>query len=83
MIHSAFRNPHSAFSMTRQIREGDTVWFDRKPCLVRRITDCSAILEVPQERRQFSTIFGDLITIQPKPKTVRICATSELPIIPR
>ena len=57
------------------------MWFDRKPCLVRRITDCSAILEVPQEPRQFSTLFGDLVTIQPKPKTVRICATSELPIL--
>ncbi len=69
--------------MTRQIRAGDTVWFDRKPCFVRRITECSAVLEVPQEPRQFSTIFGDLVTIQPKPKTVRICATSELPIIRR
>ena len=33
--------------MTRQIRQGDTVLFDRKRCTVIRITDCCAVLQVP------------------------------------
>jgi len=69
--------------MTRQIRTGDTVLFDRKRCTVIRITDCCAVLQVPQEPREFTTLFGQLVRLTPQPRTVRICATSHLPIVTR
>jgi|OpeIllAssembly_1097287.scaffolds.fasta_scaffold63211_3 hypothetical protein len=69
--------------MTRQIRTGDTVLFDRKRCTVIRITDCCAVLQVPQEPREFTTLFGQLVRLTPHPRTVRICATSHLPIVTR
>jgi hypothetical protein len=75
---------HPAFVMaTKTIREGDLVLFDRKRCTVIRITDCCAVLEVPQQPREFTTLFGEFVRLQPSLRTVRICATSKLPIIRR
>ena len=68
---------------TKTIREGDLVLFDRQQCRVIRITDCCAVLEVPQPPREFTTLFGDFVRLQPSPRTVRICASSQLPIIRR
>ena len=65
------------------IRAGDLVLFDRQRCRVVRVTDCCAVLEVPQEPREFTTLFGDFVRLQPSPRTVRICASSQLPIIRR
>ena len=69
--------------MTRQIRTGDQVLFDRKQCQVMKITDCCAVLQVLQEPREFTTLFGVFVRLTPHPRTVRICATSQLPIITR
>jgi hypothetical protein len=56
---------------------------DGKPCRVVRVTDCSAVVAVTKQPREFTTLFGVRVRIQPKPGLVRISPQSEVPILNR
>lgn len=66
-----------------RLRAGDVVRLAGKPCHVLRVTDCSAVVAVPKQPREFTTIFGVRVRIQPKPGLVHISSQSEVPILNR
>jgi hypothetical protein len=66
---------------TFHLRPGDLVLFDRQPCQVVRVTDSAAVIAITRPVREFTTLFGKRVRIQPKPALVRICANSEIPIL--
>ncbi|HZM02015.1 MAG TPA: hypothetical protein VFC44_03240 [Candidatus Saccharimonadales bacterium] len=70
------------FSQFR-LRAGDVIRLEGKPCRVLRVTDCSAVVAVTKHVREFTTLFGVRVRIQPKPGLVRICPNSEVPILNR
>ena len=55
----------------------------RKPCRVLRVSECSAVVAVTKQPREFTTLFGVRVRIQPKPGLVRISPQSEVPILNR
>ena len=65
------------------LRAGDVIQLDGKPCRVLRVTDCSAVVAVTKLPREFTTLSGVRVRIQPKPALVRICPNSEVPILNR
>ena len=66
-----------------RLRAGDVIRYNGKPCLVIRVSECAAIIAVRQSAREFTTLFGKLVRIRPKPKLVRISSNSEVPILNR
>ena len=66
-----------------RLRAGDVVRVDGKPCRVVRVNDCAAVVAVTKPAREFTTIFGKTVRIQPKPALVRISANSETEILNR
>jgi len=66
-----------------RLRAGDVVRVDGKPCRVVRVNDCAAVVAVTKPAREFTTIFGKPVRIQPKPALVRISANSETEILNR
>jgi hypothetical protein len=66
-----------------RLRAGDVVRLDGKPCHVIRVTDCSAVVAVTRPPRQFTTLAGVVVKLQPKPAFVRISPQSDIPIISR
>lgn len=66
-----------------RLRVGDVIRLAGKPCHVLRVTDCSAVVAVPKQPREFTTLFGVHVRIQPKPGLVRISPQSEVPILNR
>ena len=63
------------------LRPGQTVLFQRRPCQVLRVNDCSALIAIPQPPRTITTRFGKSITIQPKPALARIAPDSDIPVL--
>ena len=66
-----------------RLRPGDIIRQNGQPCRVVRVTDCSAVVEVPRPARHFTTLFGVAVHIQPKPALVRIDPNAETPILNR
>ena len=68
---------------TYSLRAGDTIEYHGQPCHVLRVTDCCAVVQVKRPPREFTTLFGVRVRIQPKPALVRISPGSEVPILNR
>ena len=66
-----------------RLRAGDLIQFDGQTCRVVRVTDSSAVVAVTRPARDFTTLFGVRVHIQPKPALVRISPNSEIPILNR
>ena len=66
-----------------RLRAGDLIEYDRQPCPVIRVTDSAAVVALAQPARQFTTLFGQTIRLQPSPRLVRISPNSEVPILNR
>ena len=66
-----------------RLRAGDVIRFENKPCSVLRVTDCAAVIAVARPPKEFTTLFGVRVRIQPKPALVRISSNSECPILSR
>ena len=66
-----------------RLRAGDVIRLEEKSCPVLRVTDCAAVVAVEQPPREFTTIFGKRVRIQPKPRLVRISSNSTVPILKR
>ena len=66
-----------------RLRAGDLIEWHGQPCAVLRVSECCAVVAVAKPRREFTTIFGKRVSIQPKPALLRISPDSELPILNR
>ena len=66
-----------------RLRADDVICYEGKPCPVLRVTECAAVVAVEQPPREFTTIFGKRVRIQPKPRLVRISSNSTVPILKR
>lgn len=66
-----------------RLRAGDVIRFEGKPCRVVRVNDCAAVVAVTKAAREFTTLFGVRVRVQPKPALVRISANSEIEILNR
>lgn len=74
---------HTMNDFRFRLRAGDTVEYHGQPCPVLRVTDCSAVVAVCRPAREFTTLFGKRVQIQPKPALVRISPNSEATILNR
>jgi hypothetical protein len=68
---------------TFRLRAGDLIAYAGQRCRVIRVTDSSAVVAVTRQPREFTTLFGVRVHIQPKPALVRISPNSEVPILNR
>ena len=66
-----------------RLRAGDVIRLAGQPCRVLRVSECSAVVAVTKQPREFTTLFGVRVHIQPKPGLVRISSQSEVPILNR
>jgi hypothetical protein len=66
-----------------RLREGDIIRYEDQTCPVLRVTDCAAVVAMERPAREFTTIFGKQVRIQPKPRLVRISSNSTVPILNR
>ena len=66
-----------------RLRAGDVIRFEGRACAVVRVNDCAAVVAVTKKPREFTTLFGVRVRIQPKPGLVRISPDSEVPILNR
>ena len=66
-----------------RLRAGDFVLFNNRICPVICVNDCAAVIAVAQRSREFTTIFGETVSLRPKPRFVRISPNSEIPILNR
>ena len=66
-----------------RLRPGDLIQYQGQPCRVLRVTDCAAVVAIKKQPRDFTTLFGVHVRIQPRPALVRISPNSELPILNR
>lgn len=66
-----------------RLRAGDVIAYEGKPCRVVRVSDCAAVVAVTKAPREFTTLFGLRVHIQPKPALVRISPMSEIQILNR
>jgi hypothetical protein len=66
-----------------RLRAGDVIRYQGKPCPVVRVNDCAAVIAVTKPPREFTTLFGVRVRIQPKPALVRISPDSETEILNR
>ena len=71
------------FASHFRLRAGDTVRFDGQPCRVLRVSESSAVIALARQPREFTTVFGQRIRIQPRPDLVHISPNSEVPILNR
>ena len=66
-----------------RLRAGDLIQYEGKPCRVLRVTDSSAVVAITRPPREFTTLFGVRVRLQPKPAVVHISSNSEIPILNR
>jgi hypothetical protein len=66
-----------------RLRPGDVIEMDGKPCPIVRVTESAAVVAVAQPWREFTTLAGKRVQLQPAPKLVRISPNSECPILNR
>jgi hypothetical protein len=77
------REPSPKLASPYRLRAGDVIRFENQPCTVLRVTDCAAVIAVTRPPREFTTLFGKRVRIQPKPALVRIASNSECSILKR
>jgi hypothetical protein len=65
------------------LQPGDIIKFEGEPCRVVRVNDCAAVIAVRRPARQFTTLAGKTVRLQPSPKTVRISPYSQVEILNR
>lgn len=68
---------------TYRLRPGDLIDYSGQHCRVIRVSDCAAVIAITRPPREFTTLFGVRVRIQPKPALVRISSNSEIPILNR
>ena len=66
-----------------RLRPGDVIELDGKPCPIVRVTESAAVVAVAQAWREFTTLAGKTVQLQPGPKLVRISPNSDCPILNR
>lgn len=66
-----------------RLRAGDVVCYGGQHCPVLRVSDCAAVITMARPPREFTTLFGVTVRIQPKPLLVRLSPNSEIPILNR
>ena len=66
-----------------RLHAGDLIEYHGQPCPVLRVTECCAVVAVAQPAREFTTLFGKRVRLQPKPALVRISADAACPILSR
>jgi hypothetical protein len=66
-----------------RLRTGDVVRYGGQPCPVIRVSDCAAVIAMTKPPREFTTLFGVTVRLQPKPALVRLSPNSEIPILNR
>ena len=66
-----------------RLRAGDVIHLAGQPCRVLRVSDCSAVVAVTKQPREFTTLFGVRVRIQTKPGLVRISPQSDVPFLNR
>jgi len=66
-----------------RLRPGDVILHEGRPCPIVRVTDCAAVVAVQRPAREFTTIFGKRVRLQPKPALIRISPNSDCPILNR
>ena len=66
-----------------RLRPGDIIDYSGQQCRVIRVSDCAAVIAITKPAREFTTLFGARVRIQPKPALVRISPNSELQILNR
>ena len=66
-----------------RLRAGDVVAYAGQHCRVLRVSDCAAVITMTKPPRNFTTLCGVRVTIQPKPALVRLSPNSEVPILNR
>jgi hypothetical protein len=66
-----------------RLRAGDVVRYGGQSCPVLRVSDCAAVIAMTKPAREFTTVFGVSVRIQPKPILVRLSPNSEIPILNR
>ena len=66
-----------------RLRVGDVIEMDGQPCPIVRVTECAAVVAVAQPWREFTTLMGKRVQLQPAPKLVRISPNSDCPILNR
>ena len=71
------------FASPYRLRPGDVVLFENQACPVLRVGDCAAVIAVAKPPKEFTTLFGKRVRIQPKPALVRIGSNSECRILSR
>ena len=64
-----------------RLRAGDVILFAQQPCRVVRVSDCNAVVAIPRPPREFVTLGGKQVRLQPKPALVRISSDSGCPIL--
>ena len=65
------------------LRAGDLIEYAGQRCRVIRVSDCAAVVAVTRPPRQFTTLAGKTVRLQPAPKLERISPDSPLPILNR
>ena len=83
--HDEELRARSALSSTTRyhLRAGDLIRFEGQACQVLRVNDCAAVVAVTQAARQFTTLFGVCVRLQPKPALARISPNSPVEILNR
>ena len=66
-----------------RLRTGDTIRLNGQPCRVVRVNDCATVVAVARPPREFTTLCGGRVRLQPKPALVRISPNSEVAILNR
>ena len=66
-----------------RLRADDLITYDGQACRVVRVSYSAAIVAITRPPRSFTTRFGVVVHLQPKPALVRISPNSEVPILNR
>jgi len=66
-----------------KLRAGDAFRYNGRLCRVIRVNECSAVVVMNQQARDFKTRFDKPVRFQPPPKTFRISPNSDVPILNR
>ena len=66
-----------------RLRVGDLVAYAGQTFPIVLVTDCAAVLAVARPAREFTTLFGKRVRLQPKPALVRISPNSAIEILHR
>jgi hypothetical protein len=66
-----------------RLRVGDQIHYAGQTCPVVRVTDCAAVVAIAQPWREFTTLAGKRVMLQPAPRLVHISPNAEVPILAR